>query len=67
MGGLALADALTLCELLAAVDPKRLSAPRRAGCRGSSTNGCRRSPRSRWPRPRSPSYGTGEERSASTR
>jgi hypothetical protein len=29
MGGLSLADALTLCELLAAVDPSATSVPRR--------------------------------------
>jgi hypothetical protein len=39
MVGLSLADALSLCELLAATDPKRYERAAFGGCSGSSTNG----------------------------
>jgi hypothetical protein len=47
MGGLSLADALLLCELLANADPVRYERRRCAGCSGSSTSGCHRSSRLR--------------------
>jgi hypothetical protein len=55
MGGLSLADALALCELLAAVDPNATNAPRCGGCNVSSMSGCRLLQRSRLRRLRSPS------------
>jgi hypothetical protein len=50
MGGLSLADALLLCELLANVDPARYERAVCVGFSGSLTSGCRHSPRSRLPR-----------------
>jgi len=58
MGGLSLADALLLCELLANTDPARYERGRCDGSSGSSTSGCRRLPRSRWLRQRLLSFVT---------
>jgi hypothetical protein len=58
MGGLSLADALALCELLANTDPAATSERRCVGCSDSLMSDCRRSARSHSPRLRSPSYGT---------
>src|SRR5512142_1563217 len=56
MGGLSLADALLLCELLAKTIPLDTNARHCDGCSASSTSGCPRSPRLRWRRQRQRSY-----------
>jgi hypothetical protein len=40
MGGLSLADALSLCELLANADPARYERAALRGCSGSFMSGC---------------------------
>src|SRR5262245_31111723 len=67
MGGLSLADALSLCELLAAPIRSASNVPRCAGCSGSLTNACHRLRRLRLPRRLSPSDDTGAELSESKR
>jgi hypothetical protein len=47
MGGLSLADALLLCELLAATDPKRYERAALRWLQRSLTSGCHHSRRSR--------------------
>jgi hypothetical protein len=64
MGGLSLADALRLCELLANTDPAVRSERRCDGSSGSLTSGCRRSPRWRLLRQLLRSFGTAGETSA---
>jgi hypothetical protein len=62
MGGLSLADGLSLCELLAKAPIRRATnAQRCAGCSGSLTSGCRHSRRSRSLPRRSLSFGTTTE------
>ena len=67
MGGLSLADALLLCELLANVDPARYDGRRCAGCSGSSTSGCHHSARLRLLHPRLLNFVTETGALASTR
>ena len=67
MGGLSLADALSLCELLANADPARYDAQRCAGCSGSLTSGCRHSARLRSLPPPLLSFGTATATLASRR
>jgi hypothetical protein len=58
MGGLSVADALSLCELLAKATRPASTAPRCAGCSGSSMSGCHHSARRRLLRQRWQSCGT---------
>jgi hypothetical protein len=62
--GLSLADALALCELFAATEPKRHERAALGGCSGSSTSGYRLSLRLRLQRQRSLSCDTVGERLA---
>jgi hypothetical protein len=67
MGGLSLDDALSLCELMASVDPARYERAALRWLQRSSMSGCRRSPKLRWLHRRSPSFGTATETSGSRR
>ena len=61
MGGLSLADALLLCELLAKADPARYERAALRWLQGSLTSGCHHSPRLRSLRRPSLSFGTTTE------
>jgi hypothetical protein len=61
LGGLSLAAALLLCELLANVDPARYDRAACVGSSDSSTSGYRHSPRLRSLRQPSLSFGTATE------
>jgi hypothetical protein len=67
MGGLSLADALMLCELLANTDPQRYERAALGGFSGSSTSGYRLLVRWLWRRRRSQNFATGADDSASKR
>ena len=62
MGGLSLADALSLCELLANADPARYERAALRWLQRFIDERLPPSPRSRSPRQRSPSFGTASER-----
>ena len=64
MGGLSLADALLLCELLANTDPARYERAALRWLQRFIDEHCHHSPRSRLPRRRLPSFATATETSA---
>ena len=67
MGGLSLADALSLCELLANADPARYERAALRWLQRFIDERCRHSPRLRSLLQRLPSFGTATEMSGSRR